>query len=65
MVAPPAGGAGSLPAMTTNASPPPPPAVDHLEELEADDAGLEGHAVPADLLELHALTELANNGGPT
>jgi len=31
---------------------------------EAPDAGAEGHDVPADLLELHGLIELANNGGP-
>ncbi len=33
--------------------------------VEPDDAGAEGHDVPADLLELHGLLELANNtGGP-
>ena len=31
---------------------------------EAPDAGAEGHDVPADLLELHGLLELAHNGGP-
>ena len=68
MVAPPAGGAGSLPAMTTNASPPPPPDLPPLPLddmlVEPDDAGAEGHEVPAELLELHGLLELANNGGP-
>lgn len=33
--------------------------------VEPDDAGTEGHDVPADLLELHGLLELElNSGGP-
>lgn len=53
--------AGSLAAMT-NTQPPDLPTIDPA--LEPDDAGTEGHEVPADLLELHGLLELANNGGP-
>jgi hypothetical protein len=46
-----------------NDTPPPIPDPDP-DHLEADDAGTEGHDVPADLLELHGLLELAHNGGP-
>ena len=50
--------AGSLPPMTTTENIPPD------DVIEPDDAGAEGHEVPAELLELHGLLELANNGGP-
>jgi len=50
--------AGSLAAMTTTENIPPD------DVVEPDDAGTEGHDVPADLVELHGLIELANNGGP-
>ena len=50
--------AGSLAAMTTTENIPPD------DVVEPDDAGTEGHDVPAELLELHGLLELANNGGP-
>ena len=51
--------AGSLAAMTTTENIPPD------DVVEPDDAGTEGHDVPADLLELHGLLELElNNGGP-
>ena len=43
-------------------TPPPIPPTEYVDE--PDDAGTEGHDVPADLLELHGLIELANNGGP-
>lgn len=46
-----------------NEQPPDLPAPDP-ELTEPADAGAEGHDVPADLLELHGLIELANNGGP-
>lgn len=54
--------AGSLAAMTTNENPPDTLPTELIDE--PDDAGTEGHDVPADLLELHGLIELANNGGP-
>ena len=59
--------AGSLAAMTDTPPPIPPdlpplPLDDML--VEPDDAGAAGHEVPAELLELHGLLELANNGGP-
>lgn len=47
--------------MTETPPPIPDPDPDHLEP---DDAGAAGHDVPAELLELHGLLELANNGGP-
>ena len=50
--------AGSLAAMTTTENIPPD------DVVEPDDAGTEGHDVPAELLELHGLLELANNGAP-
>lgn len=53
--------AGSLAAMTDTQ--PPIPDIDD-ELVEPDDAGAEGHDVPPELLELHGLLELANNGGP-
>lgn len=43
--------------MTTTDNIPPDP-----ELTEPADAGAEGHDVPADLLELHGLIELANDG---
>jgi hypothetical protein len=42
---------------------PPDPSTDDIIE-EPLDAGTEGHDVPAELLELHGLIELANNGAP-
>ena len=42
----------------------PPDIPPDLAEPEPRDAGAAGHEVPADLLELHGLIELANNGGP-
>jgi hypothetical protein len=48
--------------MTDTQPPPDLPTIDPA--LEPDDAGAEGHDVPADLVELHGLIELANNGGP-
>lgn len=69
--------AGSLAAMTDTPPPIPPdlpplPLDDMPPSLaswwptlvEPDDAGAAGHEVPAELLELHGLLELANNGGP-
>jgi hypothetical protein len=53
--------AGSLAAMT---DPTPPDTLPTEYVDEAPDAGAEGHDVPADLVELHGLIELANNGGP-
>lgn len=45
--------------MTT--TPPDIPPLEPTEEATELGAGLEGHEVPTDLLELYELTELANN----
>lgn len=51
--------------MSTTAPTPPTDDIAHPAPIdEPDDAGAEGHDTPAELLELHGLLELANNGGP-